>query len=215
MSGASSKSQQKMFADTPSATGFAGGGFWSLALRWAGWPDDRPCWTGSCPCPSFSAAGKGAGFDDPRHLWPDWARLVREHRPPVVFGEQVAAAVGYGWLDLVQADMEAAAYTFGQLDPAYARWLMAVPPAWDGYVCTATASLSRRRRRSSGRTAQPAPVSGGKVRTTPYDQAYQTVANQEEAPRHTSRPSNTRRDCGNPPASIRAQRRSVRTEPCP
>ena len=29
---------------------FAGGGFWSLALRQAGWPDDRPVWTGSCPC---------------------------------------------------------------------------------------------------------------------------------------------------------------------
>ena len=25
---------------------------WSLALRLAGWPDDRPIWTGSCPCQS-------------------------------------------------------------------------------------------------------------------------------------------------------------------
>ena len=57
---------------------FAGGGFWSLALRQAGWPDDRPAWSGSCPCPSFSAAGKGAGFSDPRHLWPDWFRLIAE-----------------------------------------------------------------------------------------------------------------------------------------
>ena len=55
---------------------FAGGGFWSLALRNAGWPDKQPVWTGSCPCPSFSAAGKGQGFDDPRHLWPHWARLI-------------------------------------------------------------------------------------------------------------------------------------------
>ncbi len=55
---------------------FAGGGFWSLALRNAGWPDSRPVWTGSCPCPSFSAAGKGKGFADPRHLWPDWFRLM-------------------------------------------------------------------------------------------------------------------------------------------
>lgn len=29
---------------------FAGIGGWSLALRFAGWPDDRPVWTGSCPC---------------------------------------------------------------------------------------------------------------------------------------------------------------------
>ena len=29
---------------------FAGIGGWSLALRRAGWPDDRPVWTGSAPC---------------------------------------------------------------------------------------------------------------------------------------------------------------------
>ena len=34
---------------------FAGIGVWSLALRNAGWPDDRPVWTGSCPCQPFSA----------------------------------------------------------------------------------------------------------------------------------------------------------------
>ena len=56
---------------------FAGGGFWSLALRQAGWPDDRPAWTASSPCPSFSAAGKGQGFSDPRHLWPEVERLTR------------------------------------------------------------------------------------------------------------------------------------------
>lgn len=79
---------------------FAGGGFWSLALRQAGWPDERPAWTASTPCPSFSAAGKGLGFSDPRHLWPEVERLARVHRPAVLFGEQVASAIGHGWLDL-------------------------------------------------------------------------------------------------------------------
>lgn len=37
---------------------FAGIGVWSFALRCAGWPDDRPIWTGSCPCQPFSGAGK-------------------------------------------------------------------------------------------------------------------------------------------------------------
>jgi DNA (cytosine-5)-methyltransferase 1 len=89
---------------------FAGGGFWSYALRLAGWPDEREVWTGSCPCPSFSAAGKGEGFRDARHLWPYWARLIAERRPAVVFGEQVSAAIGHGWLDLVCGDLEAEDY---------------------------------------------------------------------------------------------------------
>ena len=61
---------------------FAGIGGWSLALRLAGWPDDRPVWTGSCPCQPFSAAGKGAGFADERHLWPAWFHLIEQCRPP-------------------------------------------------------------------------------------------------------------------------------------
>ena len=55
---------------------FAGVGGFFYALRLAGWPDDRPVWTGSCPCQPFSAAGKRAGADDPRHLWPKWFRLI-------------------------------------------------------------------------------------------------------------------------------------------
>jgi len=37
----------------------------------------------------------------------------------------------------------------GQLDPAYSRWLMAVPPEWDGFACTAMRSVSKRPKRSS------------------------------------------------------------------
>src|ERR1043165_6788849 len=69
---------------------FAGIGVWSYALRLAGWPDDRPVWTGSCPCQPFSSAGKKAGFQDERHLWPAWAGLIGERSPRTIFGEQVA-----------------------------------------------------------------------------------------------------------------------------
>jgi DNA (cytosine-5)-methyltransferase 1 len=92
---------------------FAGIGGWSYALRLAGWPDDRPVWTGSCPCQPFSAAGGGKAADDERHLWPDWFRLIRDARPPVIFGEQVEAAIGWGWLDAVFADLEAEGYACG------------------------------------------------------------------------------------------------------
>lgn len=95
---------------------FAGIGGWSLALRLAGWPDDRQVWTGSCPCQPFSAAGKGDGFADERHLWPAWHHLIRECRPATVFGEQVASKDGLKWLDLVQADMEGEDYAIGAGD---------------------------------------------------------------------------------------------------
>lgn len=97
---------------------FAGIGVWPHALRRVGWPDDRPCWTGSCPCQPFSLAGNGAGFDDPRHLWPYWFRLIVECGPGRIFGEQVASAGQ--WLDLVAADLEARAYAFGAVDLAAA-----------------------------------------------------------------------------------------------
>jgi DNA (cytosine-5)-methyltransferase 1 len=92
---------------------FAGLGGWSYALRLAGWPDDRPVWTGSAPCQPFSAAGQGKGQEDERHLWPEFARLIRDLNPSVVFGEQVASAIGKGWLDGVCTDLEGAGYACG------------------------------------------------------------------------------------------------------
>jgi DNA (cytosine-5)-methyltransferase 1 len=75
---------------------FAGIGGWSYALRLAGWPDDTPVWTGSCPCQPFSAAGKGNGFDDERHLWPSFQWLIQQCLPAVVFGEQGSGLSGGG-----------------------------------------------------------------------------------------------------------------------
>lgn len=95
---------------------FAGIGVWSYALRRAGWADDRPIWTGSCPCQPFSSAGRGDGFADERHLWPHWFWLIGECRPAIVVGEQVASKDGLGWLDLVQADLEGANYAVGASD---------------------------------------------------------------------------------------------------
>jgi DNA (cytosine-5)-methyltransferase 1 len=92
---------------------FAGIGVWSAALRAAGWPDDRPIWTGSCPCQPFSGAGKGDRFADERHLWPAWFWLISQHQPDVIFGEQVEGPAGRAWLDLVFTDLEGIGYACG------------------------------------------------------------------------------------------------------
>jgi len=94
---------------------FAGIAVWDYALNQAGW-GNRPVWTGSCPCQPFSAAGKGKGFTDERHLWPAFFHLIGECRPDAVFGEQVASKDGLAWLDLVQSDMEGAGYACGAVD---------------------------------------------------------------------------------------------------
>jgi DNA (cytosine-5)-methyltransferase 1 len=95
---------------------FSGIGVWSYALRQAGWPDDRPVWTGSCPCQPFSAAGKRGGTADERHLWPALFHLLRECKPATFFGEQVASKDGLAWFDTVQADLEGSQYTVGAAD---------------------------------------------------------------------------------------------------
>ena len=67
----------------------------------------------SCPCQPFSAAGKGEGFADERHLWPAAYHLVSQCRPERIVGEQVASKDTNPWLDLVQVDLEALGYAFG------------------------------------------------------------------------------------------------------
>ena len=92
---------------------FAGIGGWSYALQLAGWPTDRPVWSMSCPCQPFSSAGKGLGAADERHLWPVAFNLIKECRPQYVFGEQVASAIGHGWLDGISSDLGEEGYACG------------------------------------------------------------------------------------------------------
>lgn len=95
---------------------FAGIGGWSYALRLAGWPDNQPVWTGSCPCQPLSSAGQRKGHADKRHLWPAFYRLIAECKPSVVFGEQVASKDGREWLAGVRADLEVLGYACGAAD---------------------------------------------------------------------------------------------------
>jgi len=94
---------------------FAGIGGWSYALRLAGWPDDRPVWTGSCPCQPYSVAsvahGGAKGQGDERDHWPSMFRLIRERAPATVFGEQVGSAIAWGWWDRAALDLEGEAFS--------------------------------------------------------------------------------------------------------
>jgi DNA (cytosine-5)-methyltransferase 1 len=120
---------------------FAGIGGWPFALRLAGIEDDFPVWTGSCPCPPFSVAGKKKSCPDcgeisllphpyrtgvfvcngcrhewhadERHLWPEFHRLIKDCRPAIVFGEQVAGKDGELWLAGVRATLEIIGYGVG------------------------------------------------------------------------------------------------------
>lgn len=92
---------------------FAGIGGWPFALKLAGVPESTRLWTGSPPCQPFSVAGQSRGFDDERHLAPAFLRLIRECKPELLFGEQVAAAIGKHWLDFVFLNLEEKGYTCG------------------------------------------------------------------------------------------------------
>jgi len=66
--------------------------------------------TGGYPCQPFSAAGKRAGENDPRHLWP-W---IREHiktiRPVRCFFENVEGHITLGLREVIE-DLERLGYT--------------------------------------------------------------------------------------------------------
>jgi len=66
--------------------------------------------TGGYPCQPFSVAGKQKGVEDPRHLWPEYFRLVKECRPTWVIGENVSGHIKLG-LDSVIEDLESENYS--------------------------------------------------------------------------------------------------------
>lgn len=137
---------------------FAGIAGWSYALRLAGWSDDRPVWTGSCPCQPFSAAGQGKGFADERHLWPAFFHLISQCLPLTIFGEQVASKDGLAWLDLVQADLEGADYSCGAVDTCAAGF--GAPHIRQRLYWVAESQRERERRITANRSGEKAAAQG-------------------------------------------------------
>ena len=62
------------------------------------------------PCQPFSAAGKRAGKEDPRHLWPWIADGIRLLQPTMCFFENVEGHISLG-LSTVISDLEELGYT--------------------------------------------------------------------------------------------------------
>jgi len=77
---------------------------------WESFRDRVDILTGGYPCQPFSAAGKRAGKDDPRHLWPWIADGIRLMRPRVCFFENVEGHISLG-LSSVISDLEELGYT--------------------------------------------------------------------------------------------------------
>ena len=99
---------------------FCGIGLWPLALRQAGWPDpsegipNSQVWTGSPPCQPFSVASTSKlGFNDERHLSPQFERLIKAVNPTTVYFEQVSGASGKTWFSALQESLEGKYSTTG------------------------------------------------------------------------------------------------------
>jgi DNA (cytosine-5)-methyltransferase 1 len=66
--------------------------------------------TGGYPCQPFSVAGSKKGEQDPRHVWPEMFRLIKELRPTWVIGENVGGHIKLG-LDSVLENLESEGYS--------------------------------------------------------------------------------------------------------
>ena len=69
--------------------------------------------TGGLPCQPFSVAGKQAGTDDDRHLWPVMFRIIQEFTPRWVIGENVKGLTNIQdgvVFETVCTDLEGAGY---------------------------------------------------------------------------------------------------------
>jgi DNA (cytosine-5)-methyltransferase 1 len=122
---------------------------------------------GGPPCQPFSVAGKQAGVVDPRHRWPQMARIVDELRPAYVVVENVA-----GFSDvaeqLVRADLESLGYRTVRFDVPAAS--VGAPHKRERIFVVGYADCAREDTRSEeGASRHPTGESGGRAVAHAYD----------------------------------------------
>jgi len=141
---------------------------------------------GGYPCQPFSVAGRQKGEEDPRHLWPEYFRLVRELRPSYVIGENVGGHIRLG-LDSVLEDLDSENYTVrcfsveaASLGAPHRRerifWIAMADSVSDehrfeiGESSGVSESLSRKHRQENSASGEP--IGTGAIRRT--DNGHET-----------------------------------------
>jgi len=141
---------------------------------------------GGYPCQPFSVAGRQKGEEDPRHLWPEYFRLVRELRPHYVIGENVGGHLRLG-LDSVLEDLDSENYTVrcfsveaASLGAPHRRerifWIAMADSVSDehrfeiGESSGVSESLSRKHRQENSASGEP--IGTGAIRRT--DNGHET-----------------------------------------
>lgn len=77
------------------------------------WRTDKIVLSGGFPCQPFSNNGKRKGTEDPRHLWPEMLRTIKEIQPDWIVGENVYGLVDWNGsmvFNQVQTDLENQGY---------------------------------------------------------------------------------------------------------
>lgn len=69
------------------------------------WRGRVDCFAAGFPCQPWSSAGKQAGTEDERWLWPAIARIILDVEPRIVFVENVPGLISGGGLEYVLSDL--------------------------------------------------------------------------------------------------------------
>lgn len=70
--------------------------------------------SGGFPCQPFSVAGKQAGADDPRNMWPQTIEVLRQVRPRYAFLENVPGLLAHAYFGTILGDLAESGF--------HARW---------------------------------------------------------------------------------------------